>query len=183
MDYYLLYFLFTGKMTLSFLRVDRSFIMKKVILKKLQSLTIIALLNAVLPAFSETDVSFDGTTPFVKGLTKEGEEVLNEREEGIEALSLKQLYLKNSYEHIQRHSTGPDKAASAPYQMALALVEEVYQDDYDDLLDEYEKKRDQFLNDPLKISEIKVNLEREVEWLKQLRQIKIEELKTQFSVV
>jgi hypothetical protein len=70
------------------------------------------------------------------------------------------------------------------YQMALALIEEAYQDDYDELLDLYEQALNEAISehDSVKIEETKEKIFDELMRLKRIKIAKIDEVSKQFEI-
>jgi hypothetical protein len=83
--------------------------------------------------------------------------------------------------YIQKQTGG---SLSYQHQLALALVEEAYQDDLDTLLDHYESELHHVivLNDQIEIKSIKRWAEDELLMLKEMRSAKIAEFNQQFGI-
>ncbi|MFT6653752.1 MAG: hypothetical protein ACJAWI_000496 [Marinomonas primoryensis] len=152
--------------------------MKKLFLKKLQSLTAILVLNAVPVSFAQSSISYEAVGSLTRVLTDERKNTL--ASVGAQERSLKQLYLDNSLAYIQKHA---DQPTNYQYQLALALVEEAYQDDYDTLLDQYEHELGHAVTvaNPDLAATIKNKAEEELMTLKIMRRSKIAEFNRQFG--
>lgn len=154
--------------------------MKKVFLKKLQSLTAILVLNAVPVSFAQTGgVNYEAEVLQARVLSDDRKSTLKSADSQID--SLKQLYFDNSLTYIQKHT---EKAASYQHQVALALVEEAYQDDYDTLLDQYERELEDAAanSNPESIQIAKRRVEHQLQDLKEMRRSKIAEFNQQFGI-
>lgn len=154
--------------------------MKKVFLKKLQSLTAILVLNTVPVSFAQTGgVNYEAEVLQARVLSDDRKSTLKSADSQTD--SLKQLYFDNSLTYIQKHT---EKAASYQHQVALALVEEAYQDDYDTLLDQYERELEDAAtnSNPESIQIAKRRVEDQLQDLKEMRRSKIAEFNQQFGI-
>ena len=153
--------------------------MKKVLLKKLQSLTAILVLNALPVSFAQTSVGYEAEVLQTRAFTDERRNTLSNTRSPSK--DLKQLYLDNALVYVQKRTEQP---ISYQHQMALALVEEAYQDDFDALLDHYEHELAQLShgNDVDLIEATKRNVEDQLLALKAMRDAKIVEFNQQFSL-
>ncbi|UTV97744.1 hypothetical protein KDW99_10520 [Marinomonas rhizomae] len=154
--------------------------MKKVFLKKLQSLTAILVLNTVPVSFAQTGgVNYEAEVMQARVLSDDRKSTLKSVDSQTD--SLKQLYFDNSLTYIQKHT---EKAASYQHQIALALVEEAYQDDYDTLLDQYERELEEAAahSNPESIKIAKRRVEEQLQDLKEMRRSKIAEFDQQFGI-
>lgn len=154
--------------------------MKKVFLKKLQSLTAILVLNTVPVSFAQTGgVNYEAEVLQARVLSDDRKSTLKSADSQTD--SLKQLYFDNSLTYIQKHT---EKAASYQHQVALALVEEAYQDDYDTLLDQYERELEDAAtnSNPESIQIAKRRVEDQLQDLKEIRRSKIAEFNQQFGI-
>jgi hypothetical protein len=154
--------------------------MKKVFLKKLQSLTAILVLNTVPVSFAQTGgINYEAEVLQARVLTDDRKNTL--KSAGSQTDSLKQLYFDNSLAYIQKHS---EQTAGYQHQVALALVEEAYQDDYDTLLDTYERELEGAVasNDVDRIEGAKSLVEDQLQELKAIRRAKIAEFNRQFGL-
>ncbi|NVK72915.1 hypothetical protein C0J08_11420 [Marinomonas sp. CT5] len=156
--------------------------MKKVFLKRLQSLTAILVLNTVPFSFAQTDTSvsrYDVEVIQANVLTDDRKNISKNTDSQKD--SLKQLYFDNSLAYIQKHT---EQTASYQHQVALALVEEAYQDDYDTLLDQYERELENAVasNDQGGIENAKSKIESQLQDLKTMRLKKIAEFNQQFGM-
>lgn len=150
--------------------------MKKVFLKKLQSLTAILVLNTVPVSFAQTGgVNYEAEVLQARVLSDDRKSTL--KNAGSQTDSLKQLYFDNSLTYIQNHT---EKASSYQHQVALALVEEAYQDDYDTLLDQYERELEDAAPESIQIAKRRV--EDQLQDLKEVRRSKIAEFNQQFGI-
>ncbi|SBS34149.1 hypothetical protein MSP8887_03023 [Marinomonas spartinae] len=152
--------------------------MKKVFFKKLQSLTAILVLNTMPVSYTQASTVFS-TQPVSSGV------VVNERRQSRGTSSphatLQSLYFQNSLDHIKRNA----ESANGSYHVALAMVEEAYQDHFDEVLDAYEEalKKADVNQDPKLVAEAKVSAKTELEQLKLIRSKKLDEFARQFGVV
>lgn len=153
--------------------------MKKVFLKKLQSLTAILVLNTVPVSFAQTGMGYDAEISSARIVSDERRSASKNSVTAKD--SLKQLYFDNSLAYIQKHT---EQAASYQHQVALALVEEAYQDDYDTLLDTYERELEGAVasNDVDRIEGAKSLVEGQLQELKAIRSSKIAEFNRQFGL-
>lgn len=154
--------------------------MKKVFLKKLQSLTAILVLNTVPVSFAQTGgVNYEAEVLQARVLSDDRKSTLKSADSQTD--SLKQLYFDNSLTYIQKHT---EKAASYQHQVALTLVEEAYQDDYDTLLDQYERELEDAAtnSNPESIQIAKRRVEDQLQDLKEMRRSKIAEFNQQFGI-
>ncbi|WP_219704048.1 hypothetical protein [Marinomonas lutimaris] len=154
--------------------------MKKVFLKKLQSLTAILVLNTVPVSFAQTGgINYEAEVLQARVLTDDRKNTLKSADSQTD--SLKQLYFDNSLAYIQKHS---EQTAGYQHQVALALVEEAYQDDYDTLLDTYERELEGAVasNDVDRIEGAKSLVEDQLQELKAIRRAKIAEFNRQFGL-
>jgi hypothetical protein len=154
--------------------------MKKVFLKKLQSLTAILVLNTVPVSFAQTGgINYEAEVLQARVLTDDRKNTLKSADSQTD--SLKQLYFDNSLAYIQKHS---EQTAGYQHQVALALVEEAYQDDYDTLLDTYERELEGAVasNDVDRIEGAKSLVEDQLQELKAIRSSKIAEFNRQFGL-
>ena len=158
----------------------RMTIMKKVFLKKLQSLTAILVLNTVPVSFAQTSIGYDAEISSARIVSDERRSASKNSVTAKD--SLKQLYFDNSLAYIQKHT---EQAASYQHQVALALVEEAYQDDYDTLLDQYERELENAVAtaDSDTIETVKSKVESQLQDLKDMRRMKIAEFNQQFGIV
>lgn len=153
--------------------------MKKVFLKKLQSLTAILVLNTVPVSFAQTGMGYDAEISSARIVSDERRSASKNSVTAKD--SLKQLYFDNSLSYIQKHT---EQVASYQHQVALALVEEAYQDDYDTLLDTYERELEGAVasNDVDRIEGAKSLVEGQLQELKAIRSSKIAEFNRQFGL-
>jgi hypothetical protein len=153
--------------------------MKKVFLKKLQSLTAILVLNTVPVSFAQTGMGYDTEISSARIVSDERRSTSKNSVTATD--SLQQLYFDNSLAYIQKHT---EQAASYQHQVALAMVEEAYQDDYDSLLDQYESElKDAVASaDHDRIEITKNRVERQLQDLKDMRRTKIAEFNQQFGI-
>ncbi|MGO3740586.1 MAG: hypothetical protein ACTJGG_14100 [Marinomonas foliarum] len=154
--------------------------MKKVLLKKLQSLTAILVLNTVPVSFAQaSNISYEAEVLQARVLVDDKRNAL--KSVHYQKDTLKQLYFDNSLTYMQKHSK---KAATYQHQVALALVEEAYQDDYDTLLDQYERELEDATanSNPESIHIAKRRVEDQLQDLKEMRRSKIAEFNQQFGI-
>ncbi|RBP84803.1 hypothetical protein [Marinomonas rhizomae] len=153
--------------------------MKKVFLKKLQSLTAILVLNTVPASFAQTGMGYDAEISSARIVSDERRGASKGPITATD--SLKQLYFDNSLAYIQKHT---EQAVSYQHQVALALVEEAYQDDYDTLLDQYESELENAVAtaDLGTIEVVKSRVESQLRDLKDMRRAKIAEFNQQFGI-
>jgi len=149
--------------------------MKKVFLKKLQSFTAILVLNTVPVGFAQTGISYEAEVLQARAITDDKKNTL--KSAGAQTDTFKQLHFDNSLAYIQKHT---EQAASYQHQVALALVEEAYQDDFDTLLDHYE--REVANADPAQLEVAKSKIKEELQQLKNMRHSKIAEFNQQFDI-
>ncbi|MEP0071618.1 MAG: hypothetical protein ABJE79_02870 [Marinomonas sp.] len=152
--------------------------MKKTFFKKLQSLTAILVLNTLPVGLAQANIGYESETVQSRALTEDRKNTLKlaSQEEPI-----KRLYFENSLTHIQKQ-TG--HTLSYEHQLALAFIEEAYQDDLDALLDYYEAELESAIsaNDESRIHSAKHWAEQEIAVLKKMRGAKIAEFNQQFSI-
>ena len=152
--------------------------LKKLSLKKLQSLTAILALNTLPVGLAQASVGYESEVSQSRVLS-------DDRKNAIKLVtkedSLKQLYFDHSLTHIQKHTDG---SLTHQHQLALAHIEEAYQDDLDTLLDHYESELGQALtfNNEIQIENTKRWAEKEMLMLKEMRSAKIAEFNQQFSI-
>ena len=152
--------------------------MKKVFLKKLQSLTAILVLNTVPVGFAQASVGYEAEVLQARVLSDDRKSTL--KGVGVKLDPLNQLYLDNSLAYIQKHAQQP---SNYQHQVALALVEEAYQDDFDALLDQYEHELNVVAsNDPVQTKVLKDWVEEELQGLKNMRDSKNAEFNQQFGI-
>jgi|TARA_R110000764_G_C10951226_1_gene377197 hypothetical protein len=152
--------------------------MKKIFLKKLQSLTAILVLNTVPIGFTQASVGYEAEVLQARVLSDDRRSTL--KGVGVKLDPLNQLYLDNSLAYIQKHAQQP---TNYQHQVALALVEEAYQDDFDALLDQYEHELNVVAsNDPVQTKVLKDWVEEELQGLKNMRDSKIAEFNQQFGI-
>ena len=154
--------------------------MKKVLLKKLQSLTAILVLNTVPASFAQASIiGYETEVLQARVLVDDRRNSL--KAERSQADILKPLYFDNSLTYIQKYIK---EAASYQHQVALALVEEAYQDDYDMLLDQYERELENVSSksDPESAKIAKRLVEDQLQDLKDLRSAKINEFNQHFGI-
>lgn len=154
--------------------------MKKVFFKKLQSLTAILVLNTVPVGFAQAGgVNYEAEVLQARVLSDDRKSTL--KSAGSQTDTLKQLYFDNSLTYIQKHI---EQASSYQHQVALALVEEAYQDDYDALLDQYELEIESAVanSDPKSIKIAKHGIISQLQDLKRMRRAKIAEFNRKFGV-
>ncbi|MGO2355329.1 MAG: hypothetical protein ACTH58_11420 [Marinomonas foliarum] len=151
--------------------------MKKVLLKKLQSLTAILVLNTVPVSFAQaSNISYEAEVLQARVLVDDKRNAL--KSVHYQKDTLKQLYFDNSLTYIQKHSK---KAATYQHQVALALVEEAYQDDYDTLLDQYELELENVTDANGRMT-AKNRVKEQLQDLKVMRCTKIAEFDRQFGI-
>ncbi|QRV24150.1 hypothetical protein [Marinomonas foliarum] len=151
--------------------------MKKVLLKKLQSLTAILVLNTVPVSFAQaSNISYEAEVLQARVLVDDKRNAL--KSVHYQKDTLKQLYFDNSLTYIQKHSK---KAATYQHQVALALVEEAYQDDYDTLLDQYELELENVTDANGRMT-AKNRVKEQLQDLKVMRGTKIAEFDRQFGI-
>ncbi|MBJ7554089.1 hypothetical protein [Marinomonas spartinae] len=152
--------------------------MKKVLFKRLQSLTAILVLNTMPVSYTQASTVFS-TQPASSGI------VVNERRESRGTSSphvtLQSLYFQNSLDRIKRDA----ESNNASYHVALAMVEEAYQDHFDEVLDTYEAalKNAAINQDPKLVVEAKTSAKTELAQLKSIRSKKLDEFARQFGAV
>lgn len=153
--------------------------MKKVLLKKLQSLTAILVLNTLPVSFAQANVGYEAEALQARVLTDERKNGLHYV--GSPTNDLKRLYFDNALVYVEKHNQQP---LSEQHKMALALVEEAYQDDFDALLDHYEHELSMFSsNDDANLIEAtKRNVAEELLALKAMRDAKIVQFNQQFGL-
>ena len=155
--------------------------MKKVLLRKLQSLTAILVLNtATVSLVQASGIGYEAEPLQARVLADDRRNSLKSSQAQPDTLN--QLYFENSLAYVQKHS---DKSLSYQHQVALAMVEEAYQDDYDALLDQYEREIEDAAAslDYERIEMTKNRVEDQLQDLKAMRRAKIAEFDRQFSVV
>jgi hypothetical protein len=152
--------------------------MKKLLLKKLQSLTAILVLNTLPAGLLQASVGYEAEVSQARILSDDRKNALKKASQED---PLKQLYLENSLAYIQKQ-TG--KTLSYQHQFALAIIEEAYQDDLDTLFDHYENELNHAftLNDQAQIENTKRWVEGEMLRLKEMRSAKISEFSQQFGI-
>lgn len=152
--------------------------MKKILLKKLQSLTAILALNTLPVGLAQASVIYEAEVSQARALIDDRKHTLKQ---AAQEDPLKRLYLDNTLAYIQKQTGGP---LSYQHQFALALVEEAYQDDLDTLFDHYEEELHQVLshNAEKQIQDTKRWVEKEMLVLKEMRSAKIAEFNQQFSI-
>jgi hypothetical protein len=153
--------------------------MKKSFFKKLQSLTAILVLNTVPVSFAQSSISYEAVGSLTRVLTDERKNTRTSI--GAQECSLKQLYLDNSLAYIQKHA---DQPTNYQHQLALALVEEAYQDDYDTLLDQYERELENVVASANldTVETVKNRVENQLQDLKDMRRTKIADFNQQFGI-
>lgn len=152
--------------------------MKKLLLRKLQSLTAILVLNTLPAGVAQASVSYESEVAQARILSDDRRNTLKQ---DLQEDPLKRLYLENTLAYVQKHQ---DKSLSHQHQLALTLIEEAYQDDLDTLLDHYESELESAIsaNDESRIHSAKNWAEQEIAVLKEMRGAKIAEFNQQFSV-
>ncbi|MFT2099691.1 hypothetical protein ACMUMQ_15235 [Marinomonas sp. 2405UD66-6] len=152
--------------------------MKKVLLRKLQSLTAILVLNTLPAGVIQASVSYESEVAPARVLSDDRRNTLKQ---DLQEDPLKRLYFENTLTYVQKHQ---DKSLSHQHQLALTLIEEAYQDDLDTLLDHYESELESAVsaNDESRIHSAKNWAEQEIAVLKEIRGAKIAEFNQQFSV-
>ncbi|MBD5771899.1 hypothetical protein [Marinomonas colpomeniae] len=174
--------------------------MKKIFLRRLRSLTAILVLNTVPVSFAETGLNYEVEVLQARVLSNDRKNTLNSKSGTI---PLERLYLENTVAHMQEEISqkvlGGQSATRLSatqlnsqkmdalihqYQMALALIEEAYQDDYDELLDLYEQALHEAISehDSAKIEETKEIIFDELMQLKLIKIAKIDEVSKQFEI-
>ena len=153
--------------------------MKKVFLKKLQSLTAILVLNTIPVGFAQTSIGYEAEMTSTRIVSDDRKGVF--KASYTPSDSLKQLYFDNSLTYIKKHS---ERAVSYQHQVALAMVEEAFQDDYDILLDTYEKELGKAVaaNDLDRIQNAKSRVEDQLQELKDIKNSKIAEFNKRFGI-
>ena len=152
--------------------------MKKYFFKKLQSLTAILVLNTIPASFAQTDMGYDTEALQARVLCDDRKGALKRVKQ--QADSLNRLYLDNSLAYIQKY-VAPQ--TNYQHQMALALIEEAYQEDFDALLDKYEKERGVVASNSHNFVAVEAHAEEGLKALKDMRDAKIVEFNRQFGFV
>ncbi|MBR7889922.1 hypothetical protein J9B83_13425 [Marinomonas sp. A79] len=148
--------------------------MKKALLKKLQSLTAILALNTLPLSIAHATVAYEAEALQARVLTEEKRTERLDRSVLPESLST--LFFENSLAFIQKNTS---ENCSDQTLLALALIEESYQDEYDALLDRFELS----LLDasPIKTERLKREALETLSLLKSARDESIEDIKRQLS--
>lgn len=157
--------------------------MKKILFKRLQSLTAILVLNTVPVSFAQTSTSF--ATQSISSSIPVDERRQSFGKKPAQDTALSQLYFQHSLAYIQKNASPSVLSSNThQYHMALAMVEEAYQDHFDDVLDTYEKAlNDAAQNqDPNRVKEAKLAAEKDLAQLKVIRKQKVDEFSRQFGV-
>jgi len=119
------------------MNLNKKTYMKKNMLKKLQSLTAIFVLNTASVGVVQASIGHEAETTQSRVLIDERRKVSNN--DRSEDDILRSLYLEGSQEYIAKQLNQSSLFLPDDAQLTLALIEESYQDGVDSLLDQYEE--------------------------------------------
>lgn len=146
--------------------------MKKTLLKKLQSLTAILALNAMPMSIAHATIAYEAEALQASILTEEKKAERLGR--SVPSESFKTLFLENSLASFQKSAKAEHSDQTL---MALALIEESYQDQYDALLDRFEFALS--ASNSVDLNRIKAEAQDALLALKSIRASQMEDVKRQ----